>query len=165
MPCAGSLSESLEKEGTNPCSSGLGVLFGSHNQCFGIGPFLSISNHQVPASCPGVTLHLQGTCSESFPEDFLSPSFHFRPHVAFCKGSESRFTLKVCPHQSSLSYACHCLAWLRRHFPFSLSLLTFFLSVNTQPSDTHICCPLFSRSLLKTQPKAHLQEVFWFGTR
>lgn len=49
-------------------------------------PFLSISIPQTAALFLGVTLHLHGSCSESFPEHF---SFHFHaltdPDIAFLK--------------------------------------------------------------------------------
>lgn len=137
------VSETLEKEGTNPCPSGLGVLFGSHNWCFDIGLFLSIFNQQIPASCPGVILHLQGTCSESFAEHLPFTFTPFQtPMLLFVKAQNPTGPLRCVPI-SSPSYACHCSAWPAKHLPFCLSLLTSFLSVNTHPPMLISAAPLF----------------------
>lgn len=50
-----------------------------------------------------------------------APSLHLHSisdsHVAFCEGPESHLTLKMCSHQSSPSYVCHCSGMAHKAFP------------------------------------------------
>lgn len=154
------VSETLEKEGTNPCPSGLGVLFGSHNWCFDIGFFLSIFNQQIPASCPGVILHLQGTCSESFPEHLPFTFTPFQtPMLLFVKAQNPAGPLRCVPIKVH-----RLMPVTARHGPRGISHSVCLCSHHScLLIPTHRCSyllPLYFSQPLEDPAKVHLQEVF-----
>lgn len=133
-----------EEGGDQPCPSGLDALFGSYNQCCGIGPFLSIFNPQISACCSGVTLF--GTLPRAHSFQLHSTT---DPHIAFWEGPES----PVWPLRCVPIKVHHLMPVVSQYGSWDTSRPLCLcshcsLSVNTHPSYSYLL-PLFFSHLLE----------------